>query len=122
MVFENARTSDPANPAAPAGPAPQKPGAKGAQNARTAAPGGANPKTGLTDVSAALGTVSYTHLDVYKRQVHSCPDCAGRRRADPDFSGQVSHRILTDNMVKYRSHLSKVYEDIILELSLIHIS
>lgn len=55
VVFENARTSDPANPAAPAGPAPQKPGAKGAQNARTAAPGGANPKTGLADVSAALG-------------------------------------------------------------------
>lgn len=52
VVFENARTSD---PAAPADPAPQKPGAKGAQNARTAAPGGANPKTGLADVSAALG-------------------------------------------------------------------
>ncbi|WP_195539669.1 hypothetical protein [Eubacterium maltosivorans] len=48
-------------------------------------------------------------------EVHSCPDCAGRRRADPDFAGQVHHRILTDNMIKYRSHLSKVYEDIILE-------
>lgn len=48
-------------------------------------------------------------------EVHSCPDCAGRRRADPDFSGQVHHRILIADMIKYRSHLSKVYEDIILE-------
>lgn len=48
-------------------------------------------------------------------EVHSCPDCAGRRRADPGFAGQVHHRILTDNMIKYRSHLSRVYEDIILE-------
>ncbi len=48
-------------------------------------------------------------------EVHSCPDCVGRRRADPDFSGQVHHRILIADMIKYRSHLSKVYEDIILE-------
>ena len=48
-------------------------------------------------------------------EVHSCPDCAGRRRADPDCSGQVHHRILIADMIKYRSHLSKVYEDIILE-------
>ncbi|WP_195268120.1 hypothetical protein [Eubacterium sp. 1001713B170207_170306_E7] len=48
-------------------------------------------------------------------EVHSCPDCARRRRADPSFTGQVHHRILTADMVKYRSHLSGVYEDIILE-------
>lgn len=48
-------------------------------------------------------------------EVHSCPDCAKRRRADPGFGGQVSHRILTADMVKYSSHLSDVFEDILLE-------
>ena len=28
-------------------------------------------------------------------EVHSCPDCAKRRKKDPGFPGQVSHRILT---------------------------
>ena len=33
-------------------------------------------------------------------EVHSCPDCAKRRQADPGFPGQVSHRILIADMVK----------------------
>lgn len=48
-------------------------------------------------------------------EVHRCPDCAERRQADPGFGGQVSHRILTADMVKYSSHLSGVFEDILLE-------
>lgn len=48
-------------------------------------------------------------------EVHSCPDCGERRKDDPGFSGQVSHRILTADMVMNSSHLSNVFEDIILE-------
>jgi hypothetical protein len=48
-------------------------------------------------------------------EVHSCPDCAKRRQADPGFPGQVSHRILIADMVKNSSNLSGVFEDILLE-------
>ena len=48
-------------------------------------------------------------------EVHSGPDCAKRRQADPGFPGQVSHRILIADMVKNSSNLSGDFEDILLE-------
>ena len=35
---------------------------------------------GLTGGSGGTTAVSYTHLDVYKRQVHGCSDGCGRIR------------------------------------------
>ena len=42
--------------------------------------GGIDRKTAATVVSAGANAVSYTHLDVYKRQGGRCPSAAGRKR------------------------------------------